>query len=106
MTCSPLLAIWTLQHAADDEQITHTEVVQIIKRDFYVDNLFTGADDLEELIYLQAKLNIVLSRAGFHLRRWTVNHLGLLDSMPPEDPEIQQRWILHWLRNSLASNTG
>ncbi|UYV73747.1 hypothetical protein LAZ67_11000696, partial [Cordylochernes scorpioides] len=46
--CAPYLAIRTLHQLADDEAMNYPVASEIMKRDFYVDDLLTGADTVEE----------------------------------------------------------
>lgn len=58
----------------------------VVKRDFYVDDLLTGANNLAEAEILRDQLIGLLGRGGFNLRKWTSNHMSLVDdrAMNPE----------------------
>ncbi|XP_068916892.1 uncharacterized protein [Tenebrio molitor] len=45
----------------------------IIKRDFYMDDLLTGADTISELSAICEDVSTILQEGGFNLRKWTSN---------------------------------
>ncbi|UYV63754.1 hypothetical protein LAZ67_2005513 [Cordylochernes scorpioides] len=50
--CAPYLAIRTWHQLANDEAMNYPVASEIVKRDFYVDDLLTGADTLKEVFPL------------------------------------------------------
>ena len=56
--------------------------MEIVQRDFYVDDIFTGADTGEEALYLRNDLNNLLKLGDFKLRRWCSNDIELMSSIP------------------------
>jgi len=54
---------------------------QIIANDFYVDDLLTGAPDVESLIQIQLSICKILSSYGFELRKFQSNSQVLLNSI-------------------------
>ena len=71
--CAPFLAIRTLHKLAEDEEAAFPEAAKILKRDFYVDDLQTGAQTIAEARQLRDDLINLLRRGGFNLRKWTSN---------------------------------
>ena len=63
------LATRTLHQLAKDEYDSYPSASRILKRDFYVDDLLTGAQSLEEAISLRNDLIKLLDREGFSLRK-------------------------------------
>ena len=53
-----------------------------IMTDMYVDDLLTGAPDLESAMKLQDSIIAVLSEAGFEIRKWTSSNSELVDKLP------------------------
>ncbi|XP_068907680.1 uncharacterized protein [Tenebrio molitor] len=45
----------------------------VIKRDFYMDELLTGADTISELSAICEDVSTILQGGGFNLRKWTSN---------------------------------
>lgn len=72
-SCAPFLAIRTLHQLADDERAQHPIGSSILKEDFYVDDVLTGADTIEEAIIIRDDLIALLKKGGFNLRKWSSN---------------------------------
>ncbi|GJQ70631.1 hypothetical protein Trydic_g23021 [Trypoxylus dichotomus] len=54
-------------------------------RDFYVDDLITGANTIEELTELKRDLSNILENYGFRLRKWMSNDRRVLDESTVKD---------------------
>ncbi|KAK9721862.1 hypothetical protein QE152_g19986 [Popillia japonica] len=48
-------------------------VSRVIEQDFYVDDLLTGANEIEEATYIAQTVANILGSAGFELRKWLSN---------------------------------
>ncbi|XP_044735414.1 uncharacterized protein LOC123297721 [Chrysoperla carnea] len=70
----------TLHKLADDEAHNFPKASRILKRDFYVDNLLTGANSLNEILQLRDELIQLVRKGGFELRQWASNHKHALDN--------------------------
>lgn len=86
---APYLAIRTLQQLAKDEANAHPVASEIIMNDFYVDDVLSGADSINEAISKQIELKTALQKGGFNLRKWTSNNKEFLDTIPENDREIK-----------------
>ena len=51
---------------------------------FYVDDCLAGADNAEQAFLLQQRLQGLLEKGGFLLRKWRSNSTDVLDSIPQE----------------------
>ncbi|GFT41574.1 uncharacterized protein TNCV_1964841 [Trichonephila clavipes] len=79
---APYLATRSLKQIAIDDGDKYTLVTEVIMPDVYMDDLLTGADDLESGRKLQVQLVSMLKGAGMELHKWSAsNPLLLLDSM-------------------------
>ena len=103
--CAPFLAIRTLHKLADDEYESHPIASQILKGDFYVDDLLTGAQNLQKAIELRSELIFLLKKGGFNLRKWASNHSQLRNELSSDassshlslDPtETVKTLGIHW----------
>lgn len=56
MASSPFLAIRCLQEAAQQMEYKFKDASEVIKRDFYVDDLLTGVDTVKTLIQLKQEI--------------------------------------------------
>ena len=54
----------------------------IIERDFYVDDLVTGADSVSEGIEMFERIFECLKNSCFEIRKWSSNSMEVLDSIP------------------------
>lgn len=58
-----------------------------IQNDFYVDNLLTGANSIEQAIQLKSEITTILKGAGLPLRKWCANNLATISDIPDSDRE-------------------
>ncbi|UYV72167.1 hypothetical protein LAZ67_9002056, partial [Cordylochernes scorpioides] len=87
---APYLAIRTLHQLADDEAMNYPVASEIVKRDFYVDDLLTGADTVEEAQVLIRQIISLLAEGGFPIRKWVSNSPKILDFLPKDQKVINQ----------------
>ncbi|XP_055584930.1 uncharacterized protein LOC129737791 [Uranotaenia lowii] len=86
---APYLATRVLQQLADDECDQFPEAARVLKRDFYVDDLFSGADSVDEAVYLRKQLHALLIKGGFELRKWASNMPAVLEDVTPDNRALQ-----------------
>jgi hypothetical protein len=79
---APFLETRCLKKLADDNQELHPRAAQVLRNDFYVDDLLSGTSTLEEAIQVQKEVSTLLQTAGFTLRKWASNHPTFLDTIP------------------------
>ncbi|XP_038106987.1 uncharacterized protein LOC119766486 [Culex quinquefasciatus] len=88
--CSCILTIGlcsglTLAQIAQDNKELHPDAAEAVARDFYVDDLISGAPDVETAIKLRREISTMLAAAGFPLKKWASNAPEVLRDIPPED---------------------
>lgn len=81
VSSAPYLAIRTLQQLADDESTCFPRAARILKTNFYVDDLLTGADSIREIVDIRNELISLLKRGGFDIRQWASNHHNALNNI-------------------------
>ncbi|XP_046392179.1 uncharacterized protein LOC124160387 [Ischnura elegans] len=54
----------------------------VAMKDFYVDDLLTGSNSIEEAEKVQEGIIALLERGGFRLRKWCSNHPALMKKIP------------------------
>ncbi|XP_018374003.1 PREDICTED: uncharacterized protein LOC108768168 [Trachymyrmex cornetzi] len=74
------LAIRALRKLAEEHAAQYLLASRIALRDFYVDDLVSGADTLEEATQLKNELTQLLQEGRFELRKWSLNELSLGDN--------------------------
>ncbi|XP_031337238.1 uncharacterized protein LOC116166425 [Photinus pyralis] len=89
---APYLAVRTLQQLARDEAHNYPKAASVTLSDYYVDDVLTGANTIEEAKLLRGELMSLLNAGGFTLRKWAGNHPDLWkeDQRVPEPLEIRE----------------
>ena len=64
-----------------------TNTVNVFLEDFWVDDLLSGADTLEEACVLQDNLNETLNKNSLPLRKWSSHELQLVTSLTKDHQE-------------------
>eukprot|EP00112_Aurelia_sp_Birch-Aquarium-sp1_P000444 Seg1042.3 transcript_id=Seg1042.3/GoldUCD/mRNA.D3Y31 product="hypothetical protein" protein_id=Seg1042.3/GoldUCD/D3Y31 len=83
---SPSCATFALRRVAEDNAtLFDDEVIQAVRRNFYVDDLLKAVKDADEAIKMQKQLADLLARGGFHLTEWVSNSRYVLDAIPDEE---------------------
>ncbi|UYV80538.1 hypothetical protein LAZ67_19000508 [Cordylochernes scorpioides] len=82
MSCAPYLAIRTLMQLATDKELLFPEASKILKTDFYVDDLLSGATTIEEAKVLIDDIRKILLSGGFCIRKWMSNVPEVLSEVP------------------------
>ncbi|XP_055585175.1 uncharacterized protein LOC129738027 [Uranotaenia lowii] len=86
---APFLATRVLQQLADDEQKDFPEAATILKQDFYVDDLFSGAETVEKVISLRKQLDALCQRGGFELCKYASNSEAALEGLSDDKRALQ-----------------
>ena len=84
VSCSPYLAIKTLQQTAADHGADHPIASGHICGSFYVDELLAGAATPEEAVKLFHSLRQVLQKGGFNICKWRSSCVSVLQHIPED----------------------
>jgi hypothetical protein len=87
---APFLATRCLKKLAEDNLVHHPKAAQVLRDDFYVDDLLSGTATVQEAIEVQQELSTQLDTAGFPLRKWASSNSTFLDAIPEELRETRQ----------------
>ncbi|XP_015432787.1 PREDICTED: uncharacterized protein LOC107188906, partial [Dufourea novaeangliae] len=82
---APYLAVSCLNQLAEDEINRFPIASRILRRDFYMDDVLTGASSLEEALVLRNELIALTKTGGFHLRQWTSNSIKLIEDLDTQN---------------------
>lgn len=74
------LATKCLQHLANLNSEKFVIASKIIKNDFYMDDLLTGGDTIQEVSKLQAEITAILSSAELPIRKFLSNNADILSN--------------------------
>ncbi|XP_075162888.1 uncharacterized protein LOC142235521 [Haematobia irritans] len=79
---APYLAIRSLHYAAEQFPNSHECGKAVVTKDFYVDDMITGADDLHTLQLIKKEVTEILTHSNFSLSKWHSNcpNLNLIDT--------------------------
>ncbi|XP_033212244.1 uncharacterized protein LOC117169845 [Belonocnema kinseyi] len=69
---APFLATRNLRKIGGDNKQGYPSASQVVMRDFYVDDLLTGANTVEGARQLKTELIQLLSAAGINFRKWAI----------------------------------
>lgn len=78
-TAASYLAIRCLNQLASESN--YPIISDIIKSDFYVDDLLSGADNKQEASWLCQEISAVLMKGCFELRKWRSNDTSVIQSV-------------------------
>ena len=85
-TSSPSCSNYALLQTAEDNKDDYeAEVINTVKRNFYVDDCLKFTTTAEHAITLAHDLRELLSKGGFHLTKWSSNSRKVLQSIPSEE---------------------
>lgn len=78
---APYLATRVLSQLASDEENSFPHAAQVLRRDFYVDDVLTGEETFEKALALRDDLMSLLNKGGFSLRKWASNDSRLVNNL-------------------------
>ena len=81
---SPFLLNATIRHHLEKYHQAQPDLVEMIGRSFYVDDLVTGAEDEERAYQLFMKSKEMLKDGGFNLRKFCSNSVALQARVDPK----------------------
>ncbi|XP_038116940.1 uncharacterized protein LOC119769111 [Culex quinquefasciatus] len=81
---APYLATRCLKQLSYDHSESANDAAAKIGRDFYVDDLLSGAPTIDEAVQVRGEVQNILGSAGFELRKWASNSAEVLRQIPPE----------------------
>ncbi|XP_071476616.1 uncharacterized protein [Diadema antillarum] len=85
-TSSPSCASFALRKTAEDNRgHFNEEVINTVKRNFYVDDCLKSVKDRAEAVTQVEDIRDLLSRGGFRLTKWLSNDRDVLGSIPEEE---------------------
>ncbi|KAL7726103.1 hypothetical protein ACLKA6_010150 [Drosophila palustris] len=76
-----------MHQLALDEEENFPIGSRIVRTHFYVDDLMSGGDSIEEVVEIKRQVKLLLSRGQFCIRKWCSNEPAVLDGEPEVDKE-------------------
>lgn len=90
MRYAPHTAVRTLQQCAKDGQVDYPLGAAVALKDFYMDDLITGADDGDGAITLYEQVKQLLAAGGFQLCKWATNEWSVMEEIDGSGTESSQ----------------
>jgi len=87
MKPASFLAVRTMHQLAADEHTAFPLGAEFIRRDFYVDDLISGAKSKEEAVIIMDQASKLLAKGKFKLRKCCSNVSAVLDGVADKDKE-------------------
>lgn len=84
---APFQGIRTFKQIAMDNKEKFPLGASILDKEFYVDDILSGADHIQTAITKQNELVAILRSSGFELRKWGTNCEEILKDVPDEHRE-------------------
>ncbi|KAL7725776.1 hypothetical protein ACLKA6_017606 [Drosophila palustris] len=81
------LAIRSMQQLSQDEEANFPLAAKVVRRDFYVDDLISGGDTVEEVTKIRMQVKELLRRGHFLIRKWCSNEPAALEGESEDDRE-------------------
>ncbi|CAK1584951.1 unnamed protein product [Parnassius mnemosyne] len=78
---APYLAVKVLQQLSVDEGKNFKSIGDRVTQDFYMDDLMTGCQSVEEGIVVYKEMKDLMRRGGFQLQKWGSNSQELLEKI-------------------------
>lgn len=81
-TSASFLAIRCLIELAYENKELYPDLADIIQTDFYVDDMLTGAESIENAVYICNGISDILRKGCFNLRKFYSNNPAILSQIP------------------------
>lgn len=82
---APHNCIRALTQCATDHAARYPAAAEATKRDFYVDDFISGAEDATEALKMHQDMTAMLANGGFELAKWTTNSAQVHCTLENED---------------------
>ncbi|XP_071580876.1 uncharacterized protein [Temnothorax nylanderi] len=84
-TASPFLAIRAVVQLAEDEGQAYPRAAEVLKEHMYVDNVLSGAKNVEEACATRDETINLLSQGGFTIKQWASNEKEVIEDLAEGD---------------------
>lgn len=88
---APYLATRCLNQLATDEMNNYPRAADVLLHNFYVDDVMSGANSVEDANQILLELIELLKQGGFELRKFCTNHPEVLNNVPEQYHETHMR---------------
>ncbi|GFX80519.1 integrase catalytic domain-containing protein [Trichonephila clavipes] len=85
VSSSPFLLAATIRHHIEKYKHEFSHTVELLDRNFYVDDLISGGDEFEEALQTSRRAKNIMEAAGMDLRKWITNDADLMEQWKKEN---------------------
>ncbi|GFX37362.1 integrase catalytic domain-containing protein [Trichonephila clavipes] len=85
VSSSPFLLAATIRHHIDKYKHEFPHTVELLDRNFYVDDLISGGNEFEEALQTSRRAKNIMEAARVDLRKWITNHANLMEQWKKEN---------------------
>ncbi|GFW90605.1 uncharacterized protein TNCV_566431 [Trichonephila clavipes] len=84
VSSSPFLLAATIRHHIEKYKHEFPHTVELLDRNFYVDDLISGGNEFEEALQTSRRAKNIMEAAGMDLRKWITNDANLMEKWKKE----------------------
>ncbi|GFW34601.1 integrase catalytic domain-containing protein [Trichonephila clavipes] len=85
VSSSPFLLVATIIHHIQKYKDEFPDTVELLDRNFYVDDLISGGNEFEEALQTSRRAKNIMEAAGMDLRKWITNDANLMEQWKKEN---------------------
>ncbi|GFV43341.1 uncharacterized protein TNCV_1948541 [Trichonephila clavipes] len=85
VSSSPFLLAATIRHHIEKYKHEFPDTVELLDRNFYVDDLISGGNEFEEALQTSRRAKNIMEAAGMDLRKWITNDANLMEQWKKEN---------------------
>ncbi|GFV22576.1 integrase catalytic domain-containing protein [Trichonephila clavipes] len=82
---SPFLLAATIRHHIEKYKHEFPHTVELLDRNFYIDDLISGGNEFEEALQTLRRAKNIMEAAGMDLRKWITNDANLMEQWKKEN---------------------
>ncbi|XP_065078747.1 uncharacterized protein LOC135701754 [Ochlerotatus camptorhynchus] len=103
---APYLATRALQQLANDERKQFPLAALTVEEDVYMDDVISGADNVEAAIELRRQIDAMMISGGLKLRKWASNCPDVLKGIPTENLALPDSNGIDWDQDAEVKTLG
>ncbi|GFX70992.1 integrase catalytic domain-containing protein [Trichonephila clavipes] len=85
VSSSPFLLAATIRHRIEKYKHEFPDTVELLDRNFYVDDLISCGNEFEETLQTSRRAKNIMEAAGMDLRKWITNDANLMEQWKKEN---------------------
>ncbi|GFV72257.1 integrase catalytic domain-containing protein [Trichonephila clavipes] len=85
VSSSPFLLAATIRHQIEKYKHEFPDTVELLDRNFHVDDLISGGNEFEEALQTSRRAKNIMEAAGMDLRKWITNDANLMEQWKKEN---------------------